>query len=282
MADLDGDGRVEVALLRADDVREHRQFFLFDANGHVRNIRHVEARRRFGSLNCAPPWLAYGAFLTGNDSGPPTLWYVHTEALEFPTLLEEVDPWGRPRSEYWSNGYIEVVKTARLGGRDVVLVGATNNDTRGASVAVFDRGQVNGSAPAENSEYRCEDCPPGTPQAFVVFPRLCLLRDRGGTASVVDVSVAGSGQVTVVVAQGGARWSEAVYYRFDAQLRLTRVELSGEYGQAHRAKERTGELDHAVGPAEEVAARAVRRWDGTRFVDVEWAPGVVPRTIRPE
>ena len=275
IVDLDLDGSLETVFARCDDQREHWKFFVFDADGETRFMRRVEATRVYGATTYSSPWAAYYPFITENPGAAPTLWLTHTESQDFPTLLEEVDPQGHPRSEYWSNGFIEALQVARLAGRDLVLVGAANNESGGASLAVFEKGHVNGAAPADRPGYGCQNCPPGAPLAYLVFPRLCLLRTAGFMATLDTIRVDAAGQLTLQVAQDGS-WGTRVYYRLDASLRLLSVEISPEFRSEHRRREVAGLVDHAFGEADEEDALRVRRWDGTRFVDAEWAPGAKP------
>ena len=64
-----------------------------------------------------------------------------THNLWFPSVLQELDPRGAVRQEYWSNGFIDLVTETSWNGRPVVLVGATNNDFR-AATAPADAGKV--------------------------------------------------------------------------------------------------------------------------------------------
>ena len=219
--------------------------------------------------------FAFRLVVTRRPDGTPSLWVVFTHGMEFPSLLMEIDPRGAITSEYWSNGFIDSVTEMTWDGRPAVIVGATNNETHGASLAVFDREHVTGSAPAGNPAYRCVDCPPGAPLEFLLFPRRCIARAGEGQPTVDSVWMDAGGRVHVsVVELDPLRRSNFpnVWYWFGPGLRPERAELSGELLSAHREMEQAGLLDHAFGPADEADLFPVRRWNGSTFVDLPSAP----------
>jgi hypothetical protein len=273
IADLDGDGVSEVLFKRLAGPRSLRKFHVFEADGRERFVRDVRATLQYGDVTYSSPWPALHVFLTPQPGGASALWLVSTHGTDFPTLVEELAADGAPRSAYWSNGFVATLVETRLAGRDVILVGATNNDTRGASVAMFDRRDVNGSAPAANPHYRCGNCPAGEPLAFFVFPRLCPAVSAGRQATTREILVDEAGQITVIVEQSEPHPESApVYYRFDSAWRLLAVDVHPAYEVLHRQLQHEGVLDHAYGPAEAELASHVRRWNGSGFLAVEKAP----------
>lgn len=136
----------------------------------------------------APHWWARYLFITRDTSGRASFWAVFIHDRWFPTLVRQLDSSGRVLSEYWSNGDVDYVTTGTRRGRPVTLVAGTNNEHRGASLAIFDGTSVQGSAPAVKADYTCRDCPAGHPLAFVVFPRTCMAWIRDGQSLVYRAS----------------------------------------------------------------------------------------------
>jgi len=277
IVDLDGDGNREILFgLVADAFRGPVQgFWVFDHDGSPRFDVRPDAVVHFGGTAYRAPWIFHTLFVTRGPDGSPSLWVVFTHAMEFPSLLMELDSTGTVRSEYWSNGFIEAVVETTWQGRPVVIVGATDNETRGASLAIFDRHRVTGSAPAVDPSYRCTDCPAGTPAEFLLFPRRCLSRAREGQPTVNEIWTDTGGRLHVSVFEFGPVQTTklpTVWYWLGPDLTPERAELSEDLLAGHRELEKAGTLDHPFGPADEADLFPVRRWDGGHFVDLPPAP----------
>jgi hypothetical protein len=275
MHDVDGDGRREILLAASNGER------LPDASFHVLRpdgtdrfppIRPMSSIT-FGSTKYHGPWAPHHAFVTTADNGEVRIHASFIHVNEFPTLLLTLDPAGRVISEYWSNGYVESVNAGSRNGKRVWLVGATNNDTKGASLAVFDT-VPHGSAPAAQAAYVCRDCGPGGPVSFLVMPRRCIAPALGPNdqATATLVYMDSGGQVFVHVSEGpnnleGKPRSEVIY-SFDPALSPTGVFVASGLLIAHRDLEKAGVVDHAWSQAEEETLFPIQLWDARQFVEL--------------
>ena len=269
IADIDGDGRNEVLVKANAAERANRRLYCLEADGRTRFVHQPTGTRRFGDDEYAEPWVVHRVFLTRGPSGSRRLWVVFTHNLWFPSVLQELDPHGAVRQEYWSNGFIELVAETSWNGRPVVLVGGTNNDFRAASLAVFPPDGVTGSAPAARPAYACRNCPAGGPEELFIFPSLCATR-RNGQAGVLEAWVEHGDRIRVTVMQGLAAGG-ATYYTLGPDGSVLAAEISREFQSQHVLLERQGLLDHPFGPSDDREMFPVRRWDGRRFVEL---PGV--------
>lgn len=269
VADVDGDGRSEVLALPNALERANRKLWCFEADGRVRFVHQPTGTRRFGDEEYGEPWLAHRVFSTRGAGGTRRVWAVFIHNLLFPSVLRELDARdGTVLQEYWSNGYISLVHEDTWAGRPVVLVGATNNDFRAASLAVFAPDRVAGSTPAALPGYTCRDCPPGGPESLYVFPSLCAAR-AGGQADLLEAWVEGGDRLRVTVDQGASSTGVSpTYYTLGPGGALLSVEVSHEFRAEHARLERGGLLDHPFGPRDERDLFPVRRWDGRRFVEL--------------
>ncbi len=277
IADLDGDGNREVLFgLMADDLRGPVQgFWLFDYDGSPRFDFRPDAVVHFGSTAYFAPWIFHTLFVTRRADGSLSLWVVFTHGMEFPSLLMELDSTGKVKSEYWSNGFIEAVIETTWQERQAVIVGATNNETRGASVAIFDRDHVTGSAPAVNPDYRCTDCPAGAPAEFILFPRRWMARAGEGQPTIDEIWMDAGGRLHASVLELSLLRTTIlpdVWYWLGPDLTPERAELSEHFRAGHREMEQAGFLDHPFGPEDEADLFPVRRWNGSAFVDLPPAP----------
>jgi hypothetical protein len=271
IADIDGDGRSEV-LVKANAVeRENRILVCLEADGRVRFVHRPSGTRRFGDDEYGEPWHVSRVVLTRGPGGSRRLWVVSTHNLWFPSVLQELDPHGAVRQEYWSNGFITLATETSWNGRPVVLVGATNNDFRAASLAVFPADRVTGSAPSARPAYACRNCPAGGPEEFFLFPSLCAAR-RSGQAGLFESWVEQGDRIRVSVMQGGGAGVGMTYYTLGPDGKVLAAEISREFQAQHALLERQGLLDHHFGPVDDRDMFPVRRWDGRRFLELPRVP----------
>jgi hypothetical protein len=97
------------------------------------------------------------------------------------------------------------VRSAAWNSRTALFVVGTNNDTRGASVAIFESDHAAGSAPSEQTEYRCTNCPAGGPSELLVFPRRCIGRIEDGTATTDQIWIDDDDRISALVAEALGR-----------------------------------------------------------------------------
>lgn len=273
VTDLDVDGRNEILLAVASSFKNARQGLrVFNADGSLRFQVEPNPTVQFGSERFVGPWAAYRVFVLDNPDRTRSIWIAFIHGLWFPTLLMEVDARGTTRSTYWSNGYIESVALATINGRDLVLVGGTHNDTRGASLAIFERGKVAGVAPATQDEFTCKDCPPGGPSTFIVFPRRCIAEALNGQATVDEVWVDDAGQIHGLASEGpvsGDGFEGGVWYTLRPDFTVLTSEFTYPSGPLHRRLEASGTIGHPFtlkGVHGGLNLGTVMRWNGTRFV----------------
>jgi len=277
IADLDQDGTAEVLFVAEPWLANGRGLFCFNADGSIR-FRHVPARAvSFGGKMYAPPWRGVSVHVSGQAGRPRDVWFVSTHLAEFPTLLERLDAVGQVTAEYWSNGQISSVVTGEVEGRPLVFVGAINNESKGASLAVLDAQHLSGSAPAVADTYRCAGCPAGGPLAFLVFPRLDVTAAIGTHSHVSNVFVDRLGQVLVDVFHDVGdgvpqelRANALTHYRLDGQFRVIGAELGEKLQSVHDLFQRKGLLDHSFSPDREARSLwPVHRWESAGFVEVD-------------
>jgi hypothetical protein len=273
LADVDGDGRVET--LVTPPCHDGRLLCL-ESDGRLRFARRPAESVRFGGVEFSAPWQPAPPLPVHRADGSHVLWAVYTHRSWFPSRLEELTPRGELVSAYWSNGHLRGVTEASLGGRDLVLAWGTHNETHGASLAVFDRGAVRGHAPATDTEHRCDDCTPGGPREFLVFPRSCVWIQRRSGAGVAALRARKDGLTIRVSADNehvdGRWWNTGIDYELDSSLTPTRVRVSPEFVTLHARLEQLGVLDHRFDRADEKRLQPVLRWDGRRFAPLPLAP----------
>jgi hypothetical protein len=248
---------------------------VFNSDGSERFTVSPSPSVTFGSNEFSGPWSVYRASVTDNPDRSRSIWIAFIHGLWFPTLLVEVDARGATKSTYWSNGYIESMAVTRWNGADAVLVGATHNDTRGASLAIFDHGQVRGSAPAMDDKFKCKSCEAGGPKAFIVLPRRCVGRAVAGQATVAELWVDDRDRIHALVGEGprtGPDFASNVWYTLDRDLSFLAGELTLQSKAFHERLEREGTLDHAFGTTDLKEIQQILTWNGTDFASLRTSP----------
>lgn len=275
--DLESDGSVEV-LFKAMSQEFHPDTALiaFNADGTERFRIRPQNRVVFGDKEYSGPWRPHGVYVGDRPGGERVLFLVFIGPLEFPSLLLEVDRAGRIESEYWSNGYIESVAFRHWNEGPALFVGASYNEAKSSSLAVFRSGHPSGSAPASLAKYRCGSCATGGPDEFLVFPRRSMARtlDRGAAVQELRIEQNGSVHVSTGEAMRGpdGRLYYEAWYQFDRGLNLTGALLPDGFNAGYEMHLRAGRLTQPLGPHVETELFPVRRWDGAAFVDLPPAP----------
>lgn len=271
--DLTGDGRMELLIGTRDATRTADIGFHVlrpDGRDMFPPIR-PDHTVTFGTTRYTGPWDVHRIFVTKADDGSPRIHVAFIHVNKFPTILLTLDRTGRILSEYWSNGYVETVTTGMRHGRRIWLVGATNNEHKGASVAVFDD-LPQGAAPAEKRDYVCAGCPAGAPSTFLVMPRRCIVTETviSGQSTAYKIDTDASGNLFVYVREGnwpeeGGAGSEVLYSFSEAGEPIEALVTTGLL-ITHRNLHREGVLDHAWSEAEHETLFPIRRWESGRFV----------------
>lgn len=258
--DIDGDLKAEVLFVSEPGLSASRGLFCFNSDGTLRFRHQSNARVTFGPLECAPPWRATSLKVFGEPGRPHRLYLVSLHVTEFPTVVELLGPDGHLQGAYWSNGQVVTVEEGRLGDRSVVLIGATNNETKGGSLAVLDAGRPSGAAPAVNPHYRCAGCPPEAPLAFLVFPRLDVARAVESYSVVSAISVDDLGQIALQVRHGTEPAVPDGESRFQAQsLLFSHSGLPSQPGGTRRAIRRHPPDVRGAGASRPSVRRRARR-----------------------
>ncbi len=154
----------------------HGQVLCFSAHGHERF--HLEPRDlvRLGGHQYTARWQLHQVVVS-ESARATSLWVVRVQTV-FPSFVEHVGPSGERLAHDWNKGYSEHVSIGVVDGRSSVFVGATNNDERGASLAILDADRVSGGPPGLDEAHQCNSCGAGGPRVFRMFP----VRDADGGA----------------------------------------------------------------------------------------------------
>jgi hypothetical protein len=270
--DLEGDGSAEVLFLAMASRQSDEKLWCFNADGSLRFVHQPATVVRFGTTEYGPPFPV-SQFLVAQDPAlAGSIWVVASHALEFPTVVERLNSAGEVTAQYWNAGHVHFVAETRLRGRPVLIVGATRNEDRDASLTILDARQSGGCSPGPDPRYTCTSCGAGVPLEYIVFPRPVLgaLGDQRSYAHEIRQGPAGEFTVTVllgdfIVHSGADSWSATAYYRFDRDFNLLGAEFEDDYRRIHAYFFLAGLLKREFGPWTTRELFPVRRWDGSGF-----------------
>ena len=286
VVDLDKDGTNEIVMwIVPVGVKGLQGYRVFNSDGTLRYAMEPSDRVIFGSEEFVGPWTVFRMFVLDNPDGSRSIWTAFIHSLWFPTLLLEVDSAGRIKSRYWSNGYIEQVEVARLGDRWRVAVAATHNDTRGASLALFDYGKVAGSAPATQSRFQCRTCASGGPDVFLVLPRQCIAEAFAGQAAAQQIKFDDRGRVFLFAGEGprnaGGDFGAGIWYTIEPEIEKSSFQLAVSSAFLHNRLENEGRLNHPFSsPVHLSHPVKIMKWAGAEFTSIT-VRNLTPTNVAP-
>ena len=138
---------------------------------------------RFGDVEYAEPWLAHRVFADPRARRlAAPLGRLTPTACCFPRVLQELDLRDGALLQRVLEQRLHRVRCTRppWAGRPVVLVGGTNNDVRGASLAIFDPVRAGGTTPAVRPGYPVGTAHRAGPRDLFIFPSLCICAASAG------------------------------------------------------------------------------------------------------
>jgi hypothetical protein len=237
VADLEGDGSREVWFITsyAGAQQAETALYVFERDGRLRWTYKPAVKVRFGDDAFGPSWIVDRAFVTADPAGGPgrAIWISFVDMALFPSAIERLDPkTGGPLGAYWTNGSIV---TAALDtsspSQPKLLVGACYNETKAGSLSVLDALNPTGSAPAALDKYRCMDCPPGEPLAFLVFPKPARFAGSDATGPVETITLQSDGSIGLRVrhAVAGPDAQAVGVFKLDASFAPVSVDTADGY-----------------------------------------------------
>jgi hypothetical protein len=190
----------------------------------------------------------------------------------WPSVVTILDERFQRESTFVNSGWVDRVKWLSP---DRLAITGFHQSLNGGMFAVLDGRNIDGTSPETTGPYQCDDCRPGSPVFYAVFPRSELNRVSGAPFNRATLEVGGAGILlhTDEEARPGQAGSltDAIY-EFSPDLQLVRASYGDRYWDRHRALELEGRLRHTRDNCPER--------DGPPRVEV-WTPATGWTTIRP-
>jgi hypothetical protein len=272
LVDLDSDGRSEVLLLESlwDGKNLHSdKLHCLSHDGKLLWSYDPQAVLSFQGQRFEPPWMFFDLLFTAGSGGRPgEVWLSVAHHNWWPAFLVRLDAAGRATTAFVHAGHIYALSRWRdPTGRPFVLAGGINNEHAAAALAVLAEDGAPATSPqTAGSGYECDDCPPGRPDRFLVFPRseLSLIAGRPYNKTMEAVP-----SETGVIAWVAETWKSndpaqnawIAYALSKVDLTPQAAWMSDSYWALHRRLEMEGLLRHTADACpERTGFRTVRVW----------------------
>ncbi len=223
---------------------------------------------QFGGNRYGPPWF-FGASRVTQEGVDSYVWSAADSHFGSPSTLVKLDYDGRLLGNFVNWGHIHVLNEVHTANGSFILAGGINNECNCAMLAVLREDQPSGSSPALRAAngaagFQCDNCPPGEPYRYMLFPRSEVNIATGTTYNQVTVIQAGEGETSIGVRETddgeslGADWE---IYKLSADFMPQRFEISDHQLLLHRQFESQGKIQHKLEHCPELhTPRAVKFW----------------------
>ncbi len=254
LVDLDDDGQKEVlAVVHVPQgagvgVLARTELDCFSSGGTLLWRYVPEAVFRFAGRDFSGPWVIYDLMVSAEPRGK-VVWLAVNHHTWWPSYVVRLDGEGRPETRFVNTGSTWSLGSFKKDEEEYILVGGFNNEPYQGSLAVLKADQEAATSPPgerADSAFRCEDCPPGLPVAYLLFPRSELNRLKGVPNFVTEADPVGEAiQVQTLEDKPGTSCLYLLTPHPD--WRLLNASFSDGYWEQHRQLEREGRIKH---PAE--------------------------------
>lgn len=282
LRDFNGDGHRELlfGVAPAEGLYEERALLCFDHQGRIlwryqptRTV-HYGDHRAPGDHHFKPPYSFGGFyFFSKGEGAPDAIWVTFLRAPWFPAVIAKLNAEGELLGEYWHAGNVGVLAEATIAGRHVILAGAVNNEHISPSISVLDYENPTGFSPAANPAYLCQNCPSGSPLAYLRLPRSELGRTLEAYETIRYIRLFGDDtlQIATRITTQNTAYLDLTTYYFDQDLRLVDVTIGSSYAALHNKLKMEGMLDHELDWEKELAELGIPLyWNGQEFTP-KWA-----------
>jgi len=173
--DVDGDSRSEVLFCtqtRFEDLEG--TLICFDDRGTERWRFEAGRELVFGGKTFRKEYRIYGLNVEDYDGdGSLEILVLSFQKPDWPCQAVLLDPAGKTEGEFWNAGYLMDGSSGDVDGdgkKELVLSGVNNEYNMGC-VAVFEAGELYGSSPQQEDDFRSPGLGPGGQSAYILFPK---------------------------------------------------------------------------------------------------------------
>ena len=281
--DLDGDATSEVVAvvhyinLNGRGIQDG-EVYSFSGSGDFLWRYRPSRSLTFSGRQFGAPWRVHASAVTGSPDS--ALWLAYIHRTWWPSFVVRVGPDGTARLAFVNAGHVEALQSLQRAGQRLMLAGGFNNEFMMPAMAAFDEeGPPVTSPQTTGTPFVCDECPPGRPSMYLLFPRSEVNVALGAPfVSVADIERPGDSGFLEVSVRQPDQGLRAIYRLSAKDLAPQSVAFSDAHWAMHRKLSQAGTLDH---PPELCPERqegvVVRMWQAaTGWADIRVAPLFTP------
>ena len=275
--DLDGDGKMEIILLAPTRLGPnpldgyHTEVDCFTAAGELLWSYVPAESFQFGEHRIDYDWRVSDIFVS--PQGVPRIWVSVFQNPWGNSFVAELDPRsGKPATRFVNTGMLYVLNEVVDGGTRYLLAGGFNNEYESGTLALIDERIPFAASPqSRDTRHHCDNCPEGSPNYLLVFPRGEVNQITGPHENQIGFLVVRGQHVQAVQFEIHRISGVSTHYEFRIAGGVTPISkrFDSPYDTLHRELSEKGQLTHSLEECPERANPApVRMWTPSRG----WTP----------
>ncbi len=277
MKDINADRRIEVLFsTQTEDEMGEGELICFNDRGAELWRFKAGREMKFGSTVYSPDYRICGfdTYDVDND-GQLEIFISSLQIPHWPTQLVSLSSQGRMLGEYWHSGYLNDFVFADLDkdGQTEIIFAGLNNEYRKACLIVFDAGNLNGSSPQTESEFRCPELGPGSEKYYILFPRTDFDMIANPVEAVERMNILQNGYLSLSTSVS------KIIYILNSGLAVESVIFSHGFIQLHSEAVREGKIKSTLDEKyRENLKKGVVYFDGQKWVNWPTPTGFLGET----
>jgi hypothetical protein len=236
-----------------------------------------DAKFRFGEHELHGPWQVYDVFVSEHEARP-AIWVALEHYVWGNSFVAQLDPeTGKATVRYVNTGIIYKLNELQTPRGTFLLAAGFNNEYEAGVLALVDETRPFAASPqTEGTRHKCDSCPPGDPDAYLVFPRSEINQLRGIYQDPVRTIAVEGEDIEITKWELEKTVAVSTIYRFRADAGLGPVSLryDSNYDMLHRELSAAHKLNHSLENCpERLHPKSVRMWTpSTGWTKLTFAP----------
>lgn len=174
-----------------------------------------------------------------NEDGEYEILVFADHRFYFPTQMSLLDTNGFSLGEYWNSGRLTDYALIDLNGDSQyeLIISGMNNEYIKGMIAVFDPGNISGSSPQIQDEYRFKDIDSGMEKYYILFPRTDVDQVDHLRENISIIDILDNGRISTLAKNSN------LLFEFDFDLHIQAIRASDSFRSAHKLLREQGKID---------------------------------------
>ncbi|TAK16783.1 MAG: hypothetical protein EPO35_04645 [Acidobacteria bacterium] len=261
VGDLDGDHKPDVVASvvpwRADSQNQRSELIAISSSGRALWQRTLDDAVSFDGKEYAAPWF-HDALIVYSVAGQARITLAAHHHIWWPDLIVTLDGTGKTLGTFVNTGWIDQLVLSS-DGRHLIATGV-NNVLKSSVLAALDVTKPLGQSPAIPGGPICTDCPAGSPDLYLAWPRTELADPAQAPPTMASVDAEGRIQVRAI--QRRSDGGPELIAELSPAFVVLRQSVSDSFQQLHERLETSGTIKHDLAHCPSLHA-AVQSWTPT-------------------